>query len=50
MFSPRFALFMWIMYFVSLILRYHVKYGYSWYFYFIILRTCCKDLERNRVI
>nr|DAT46200.1 MAG TPA: hypothetical protein [Caudoviricetes sp.]DAV82583.1 MAG TPA: hypothetical protein [Caudoviricetes sp.]DAW14259.1 MAG TPA: hypothetical protein [Caudoviricetes sp.] len=45
MFSTRFALFMRIMYFVPLILQYYVKYGYSWYFYFIILRTRCKDLE-----
>nr|DAY98086.1 MAG TPA: hypothetical protein [Caudoviricetes sp.] len=38
------------MYFAPLILQYYVKYGYSWYFYFIILRAYCKDLERNRVI
>nr|DAL42202.1 MAG TPA_asm: hypothetical protein [Caudoviricetes sp.] len=39
-----------IMHFASLILQYYVKYGYSWYFYSIILRAYCKDLERNRVI
>lgn len=49
-FSPRFAFSMRIMYFVPLILQYYVKYGYMWYFYFIILGAYCKDLERNRVI
>nr|DAZ65228.1 MAG TPA: hypothetical protein [Caudoviricetes sp.] len=42
---PRFALSMRIVYFVPLILRYYVKYGYMWYFYSIILRAYCKDLE-----